>query len=94
MHSSILITALAAAASVTLVSAHGPSIIKGIPALVDIDAPIGVVAPILNNADIELIDLKKRGLKNAKEQNGNGGVFVSPCFFLFRKRSSEHRVSS
>lgn len=89
MHSTYLITALAAAASVTLVSAHGSSIIKDIPALIDIDAPIGIVAPILNNADIEIIDLKKRGLKNAKEQNDNSGVFVSPGLFAFRKTSSE-----
>lgn len=74
MHSSFIITALAAAASVTLVSAHGPSLIKDIPAVVDIDAPVAVIAPILSNADIEVIDLKKRG---GKVVRGLAGVEVS-----------------
>ncbi|KAK9895210.1 hypothetical protein P389DRAFT_205267 [Cystobasidium minutum MCA 4210] len=56
MHSTYLITALAAAASV--VSAHKPSPIVG--ELIDIDAPVGIVAPVLNKADIEILDLKKK----------------------------------
>lgn len=79
MHSTYLLTALAAFTALT--SAHpsypAPAVVNHPPSLVDLD--VAAIVPILNNADVEVLDLEKRRAMNTDkgDLSNDGLVLVS-----------------